>query len=511
MNIIDYFTNIYGGKTNHVPSSTLDILVDGRHKDFKPFKSFIIKNGVKARTCYKVEDYSDDKNRIDLLDEYFRGCIVPNKMYSISPQRIAKQISGLMKKHYYCSCIFKTDIKKFYESIDHKILLSKIQALGGDPLLSDHIKSFLKSYIDSKNDDIPIGLPMGINLTQILSEFYLLEFEKDFKSYCSRNDIYYYRYVDDFILLANNTSGNKNDEITSKFKNDIRTKLYLSLNQSKERNYTLKNKFSFLGYEFERQHLVQNNLRINNRMINSMKGKVTSRILNAIKYIKKYIKEGDEHKAGMLYHYSLVQLNRIIKGTNNNFNYASDCKDIISYGIAPIFSVVNDFEQLNDFERWLGSINNYYRMTILSIYKNNVDIKLESLKNWSFKYKKNFLRTCLSSYIKESGSDYEHFYIGKKYEKNFDQQLVFDFKDLIKSNIQVNKKVINNVINGTYNHVDVDKNELIDNIKNDDYEEDYGSYSDDYLDYDDISSDPDLVEWWSENRRPVSDYDYDGY
>jgi len=92
--------------------------------------------------------------------------------------------------------VLKCDIKKFFNSIDHEILLKILEFCIPDKniiwLLERIIGSF--SVIDGK------GLPLGNLTSQLLSNIYMNEFDQFVKHRLKIKD--YIRYADDFVLLS---------------------------------------------------------------------------------------------------------------------------------------------------------------------------------------------------------------------------------------------------------------------------------------------------------------------
>ncbi len=96
--------------------------------------------------------------------------------------------------NYKHSCfVLKLDIKKFFESVDHNVLLSIVQGRIRDEDLLWLLKNILKSF--SKEKGIPIG-----NLTsQLFANIYLNELDQFVRQKLRIR--YYIRFADDFIIL----------------------------------------------------------------------------------------------------------------------------------------------------------------------------------------------------------------------------------------------------------------------------------------------------------------------
>lgn len=101
--------------------------------------------------------------------------------------------------------IIRTDISSFYESIDQKILLNRIE---DNTLLSPKSRAFIKAILnqynnlkDASTSASDKGIPRGVGISAYLSELYLKDLDTIIKS---RPEVMFYaRYVDDiFIILS---------------------------------------------------------------------------------------------------------------------------------------------------------------------------------------------------------------------------------------------------------------------------------------------------------------------
>lgn len=138
--------------------------------------------------------------------------------------------------------VLKCDIKKFFASIDHKILKN---------ILTKHIEDedvlwLLAQIIDSFNTKgkICVGLPLGNLTSQLLVNVYMNEFDRFVKHRLKIK--YYIRYADDFVVLSEDKQYLEN--LISKISNFLQTELKLSLNPKKVFIKTLASGIDFLGW-----------------------------------------------------------------------------------------------------------------------------------------------------------------------------------------------------------------------------------------------------------------------
>lgn len=88
----------------------------------------------------------------------------------------------------------RTDISKFYESIDRKRLTEK---LDQDQLLSPSSKKYINQVLDSYGvlSGSSIGIPRGVGISAYLAELYLRPLDKEIRD--TPGLVLYCRYVDD--------------------------------------------------------------------------------------------------------------------------------------------------------------------------------------------------------------------------------------------------------------------------------------------------------------------------
>ena len=107
--------------------------------------------------------------------------------------------SRKVSKNYTRDCwALKCDVKRFFDSLDHNILLLILETKINDPEMMWLLKEIVESYQTSPGKGVPIG-----NLTsQLFANIYLNELDQFVK-----HDLkvkYYLRYADDFVLLGRN-------------------------------------------------------------------------------------------------------------------------------------------------------------------------------------------------------------------------------------------------------------------------------------------------------------------
>lgn len=119
-------------------------------------------------------------------------------------QRLSKQLQ-LMGKERYC---IKLDAKKYFQSIDHKKLLTKLLAKLPDNSVENILSSLIVSH--PAYAKMQKGIPIGNLTSQLFANFYLSEVDQlacqelqiNFKEDELEPHAGYLRYMDDMVILS---------------------------------------------------------------------------------------------------------------------------------------------------------------------------------------------------------------------------------------------------------------------------------------------------------------------
>lgn len=167
-------------------------------------------------------------------------------------QETIDSIKENVKKNIY-NYYVKLDISGYYSSIPHDTLIKTLsEIISNEKILSLIIKSIkthtystLSTKEDRTYDEITVGVPQGLSISNGLGYAYL----KEYDSIHNRKRKYkYYRYVDDILILCKNESdGMQLHKIISE---DLYNKYGLNLGETKSDSGFLDDGFTFLGYKF---------------------------------------------------------------------------------------------------------------------------------------------------------------------------------------------------------------------------------------------------------------------
>lgn len=161
------------------------------------------------------------------------------------PQLIIDDIIN-NKKSY--DCFIKLDVKSFYGSIDQEKLLKilkrrirKKEILG---LIESAIKTEAISYPireRGQRGERKCGVPEGLPISNALANIFMSDIDT---KYQKRNDLVYYRYVDDILILVNKENF---ESVKAEIEEDIKKK-GLEFNSKKDEGL-IADGFEYLGYK----------------------------------------------------------------------------------------------------------------------------------------------------------------------------------------------------------------------------------------------------------------------
>jgi RNA-directed DNA polymerase len=97
--------------------------------------------------------------------------------------------------------LMKTDVKRYYDSIDHTILLKKLNKDIADPFIWCLLVQFVKRTVERGGTfkSITCGISRGCSLSPIIAAYYLTFLDKRMEG---DTRYFYRRYMDDVIVLA---------------------------------------------------------------------------------------------------------------------------------------------------------------------------------------------------------------------------------------------------------------------------------------------------------------------
>lgn len=191
-----------------------------------------------------------------------------------------RYFAGKVSKNNTKQCwILKCDIKKFFATIDHDILLQILIKY----LKDQNIPWLLERIITSFETNAGKGLPLGNLTSQLLVNVYMNEFDQFVKHQLKAK--YYIRYADDFVFLHGNKEylSHTRDSV-NEFLED---RLKLSLHPDKVFVKSLFSGVDFLGWVHFPNHRVLRTT-TKKRLIRNFSEKSASSYLGMLKHGNTY-------------------------------------------------------------------------------------------------------------------------------------------------------------------------------------------------------------------------------
>jgi RNA-directed DNA polymerase len=160
-----------------------------------------------------------------------------------------KQFSNKASKNNTKSCwVLKCDIRKFFASIDHRVLIKQLQSYIPD----QKIISLLKEVINSFSWQPDKGLPLGNLTSQLFVNVYMTPLDQFVKHKLMAK--YYIRYADDFVIMSSDKKWL--ESLIPKISNFLPDNLKLQLHPQKVIIQSLASGVDFLGWVHFPHHRV---------------------------------------------------------------------------------------------------------------------------------------------------------------------------------------------------------------------------------------------------------------
>ena len=288
--------------------------------------------------------YSPDDNEKDTYKKINKELKKKYNINLVDRDTIIKNIIVMLTQGNYNNhripdfewAIIRTDISNFYNSINKHALYKKISHSN---MLSRETLNNLKPLFFS---DSVKGVPLGLPFSSSLSEIYLEDFDKDIIIYF--NPIFYFRYVDDIIILLHNSMKSSEEKKIVESKNKekldfIFYKYNLIKNEKKTKfnYYRKKSKKEILDFEYLGYHFKSNN----SELIIDISDVKKEKILRQINHYFGIFKNSSHSDVEFWKLY--YRLQHTLHGITSNNEFSNS----LHFGVAFSYKYINSTNQLN--------------------------------------------------------------------------------------------------------------------------------------------------------------------
>lgn len=197
--------------------------------------------------------------------------------------------------------IVNIDIEKFFDNVDHKILIDTLSEEIKDERLLWLVVVYIRYFI-MYNEGIKVsikGISQGGPLSPLLANIVLNILDKKLDA----NEIRYVRYADDVIMLFSNEI--EAESALLEIEKFLNNKLRLSLNVEKT-NIVKGEQLYYMGYSFGKYGFGDYRLKTNAEIINELRNRMKARIYDNIDDIVKWWDKIGAFNRGWVNYYSYI-------------------------------------------------------------------------------------------------------------------------------------------------------------------------------------------------------------
>ena len=207
--------------------------------------------GVRKLGIPTVEDRTIQQAIIQQLVPIYEPLFAEDS-FGYRPNRSAKDAITKVKEYAEQGYTFAVtlDLSKYFDTLNHEILINLLRRDIKDERVVQLIKRYLKSGVMENGVDMETeeGSPQGGNLSPLLANIYLNEFDQEYQ----KRGVLCIRYADDIVLLAK--SKRASERLLENSRKYLEEKLKLTVNREKSRTvsvFAIRN-FKFLGFALGR-------------------------------------------------------------------------------------------------------------------------------------------------------------------------------------------------------------------------------------------------------------------
>lgn len=272
---------------------------------------------------------------------------VDHSLRSRLPQHLVRDLIDVNRNAQY-QCFLKLDIKNFYPSIDHNLLLRELHTTLNLEFLEAFFKKaiFNRSSLQgrrSSSEEIEVeGIPQGLSISNALSELALKPFDEAMQSI---EGCYFTRYVDDCVVLGKDKSAIDRAYSTAQVSlENLKLTLHEeqgSAEKSSRGKFSKESPLPFLGYEFRDSSRVS----VRTQSVDRLRQRLLT-LFTAYKY--------SSPNQGSLEEL-IWRINLTVSGCRFNGQ---------RYGWLPYFSYMNDYALLRRLDKFVHTLCGRYHVPI---------------------------------------------------------------------------------------------------------------------------------------------------
>ncbi|MCF7793247.1 MAG: reverse transcriptase/maturase family protein [Candidatus Cloacimonetes bacterium] len=244
---------------------------------FSGYKHFIIKEPKERLiSCAPFKDRVVHHAICNILEPILDKSMIADTFACRRGKGLHHAVRRAFWMYQQCEYVYKFDIQKYFYTIDHEILLNKLQRKIKDSQLMNLLKSLLETYKSSSDYYLPFeddnifdygrsrGLPIGNLTSQLFANYYLSEFDHFCKERLHQK--FYIRYMDDILIFGDDK------EILYRIKKEIEaflSEIRLHVHPHKNAISKTKHGVNFLGFRYN-----NNAIKLQNRNLIRFKRKL---------------------------------------------------------------------------------------------------------------------------------------------------------------------------------------------------------------------------------------------
>ena len=244
----------------HLEQNLLELHRELKDKTYrhKPYFGFYISD-PKVRHIHKatVRDRVIHHALFKMLNPLFEPTFIHDsfscrlgKGNHVGMRRLEIMTRKVSKNYTHPCFVLKCDIKKFFDSVDHEILLNLLTKRISCPDTISLLREVIGSFSASESLFEKRGLPIGNLTSQLFANVYMNELDQFMKHKLRVK--HYARYTDDFVVVADSTD--YLESLLSPITDFLTEHLKIEMNPDKTSIRTLRSGVDFLGYVIRPHH-----------------------------------------------------------------------------------------------------------------------------------------------------------------------------------------------------------------------------------------------------------------